>query len=280
MPSWLALLLLLCVVFVPVLGAITIRILGDRLTEVQAVGSTAVVVLFTIVSVLVLAYSRVDRLGIGNLTLLLPVVQEPVAQLPANVENPLPAETFVVTRTATVTPRATRTTVVTPTRTLTATLTPTSTEIVTITPTMTQVVTPTQVITPTPTITRTDTITPTATQVVTITPTITRTASITSTAPPVITPTPTITRTARASPTPTLAATATLTPTLAVTDTPVPPSPTPEPPPPRTYVVQPGDTLRSIAADFDVSVDDLLNANNLTREEGDDLRPGQELIIP
>jgi LysM repeat protein len=38
--------------------------------------------------------------------------------------------------------------------------------------------------------------------------------------------------------------------------------------------------LRSIAAQFDVSVEALLEANDLTPEEADALRVGQELVIP
>jgi LysM repeat protein len=66
------------------------------------------------------------------------------------------------------------------------------------------------------------------------------------------------------------------------TFTPEPPPPTPEPAPPaaQIYVVQPGDTLRSIAQQFDVNVSDLLAANNLTPADADSIRPGQELIIP
>jgi LysM repeat protein len=45
-------------------------------------------------------------------------------------------------------------------------------------------------------------------------------------------------------------------------------------------VVEPGDTLRGIAQDFDISVEALLDANGLTPAEGDEIRPGQELIIP
>lgn len=66
------------------------------------------------------------------------------------------------------------------------------------------------------------------------------------------------------------------------TATPEPPTATPEPPAagPRTYTVQPGDTLRSIAEQFGVSVQALLDANGLTPEQADSLRQGQELIIP
>ncbi|HET9223223.1 MAG TPA: LysM peptidoglycan-binding domain-containing protein [Roseiflexaceae bacterium] len=62
--------------------------------------------------------------------------------------------------------------------------------------------------------------------------------------------------------------------------TPEPPTPTPQPVARRTYVVQRGDTLRGIAAQFDVTVQALLEANNLTAEQADALRVGQELIIP
>jgi LysM repeat protein len=79
--------------------------------------------------------------------------------------------------------------------------------------------------------------------------------------------------------------TATPEPTVAPTATPVPPTETPVPPTaapagPRTYRVQPGDTLRSIAEQFNVSVQALLDANDLTPEEADSLRIDQELVIP
>ena len=46
------------------------------------------------------------------------------------------------------------------------------------------------------------------------------------------------------------------------------------------YTVQPGDTLRSIAAQFNVSVTAIVEANKLTPQQADSLRVGQELIIP
>jgi LysM repeat protein len=64
------------------------------------------------------------------------------------------------------------------------------------------------------------------------------------------------------------------------TPTPEPPTPTPQPAAQRTYVVQRGDTLRDIAEQFNVSVQALLEANNLTVEQADALRVGQELVIP
>ena len=44
------------------------------------------------------------------------------------------------------------------------------------------------------------------------------------------------------------------------------------------YVVQPGDTLSSIAARFNVTVEDLMNANEI--QDPNLLSAGQELVIP
>ncbi len=94
-------------------------------------------------------------------------------------------------------------------------------------------------------------------------------------------------------PTATLAPTATLPPTeIPPTETPAPPTPTVEPPTPtpalptagpggvRRYTVESGDTLRLIAEKFGVSVQAILDASRLSEEDGDNLRVGQELIIP
>ena len=81
-----------------------------------------------------------------------------------------------------------------------------------------------------------------------------------------------------ASPSPQTAATAT---TPSVTPT---AAPTPSPTrvtgtvPGQKYVVQPGDTLVAIAEEFGVTVEELIEANDL--ENPDVLRVGQELIIP
>ncbi|WP_129632382.1 LysM peptidoglycan-binding domain-containing protein [Candidatus Oscillochloris fontis] len=92
---------------------------------------------------------------------------------------------------------------------------------------------------------------------------------------PTLTPRPSATPTATATPLPTP------TPTETPTPTPEPPTPTPEPPPGgRTYTVASGDSLRSIAEQFGVSIEAILQANNLTPAQGDALRVGQELIIP
>jgi hypothetical protein len=65
------------------------------------------------------------------------------------------------------------------------------------------------------------------------------------------------------------------------TATPAPPTAAPAPPPAtRHYTVAAGDSLRGIAEKFNVTVDALLKANNLTKAQGDALRVGQELVIP
>ncbi|MCG8346716.1 MAG: LysM peptidoglycan-binding domain-containing protein [Chloroflexales bacterium] len=195
---------------VPVLGAIVLRLLGDRLSPTQVVGSAAVLFGLAIISTLVLARSDVSSLRVGNLTLLLPV--RTIA------DSPAPPEATPVDGNATASPATTDPS-------------PASSPIIDITPTSPA---PEATATPEP---------PTATP-----------------EPPTATPEP-------------------------PTATPEPPTATPEPPPaepegPRRYVVQPGDTLRGIAEQFGVSVQAILDANNLTPEEGDSLRVGQELIIP
>lgn len=67
----------------------------------------------------------------------------------------------------------------------------------------------------------------------------------------------------------------TLTPT--VTDTPLP-SETPTPEGPKTYIVEPGDTLSSIADQFDVDILLLISVNNITDPSA--INAGQELTIP
>lgn len=47
---------------------------------------------------------------------------------------------------------------------------------------------------------------------------------------------------------------------------------------PPVYIVQPGDTLTSIAFRFVISVDDLIKANNIT--DANALQPGDQLILP
>lgn len=83
---------------------------------------------------------------------------------------------------------------------------------------------------------------------------------------------------------------ATDTPTATVTNTPVPPtltptitetlepSLTPTPEGPLTYIVEPGDTLSSIAEQFGIEVVQLMAANNITI--ADQLFVNDELIIP
>ncbi len=57
------------------------------------------------------------------------------------------------------------------------------------------------------------------------------------------------------------------------------PSPPPQATAPRTYRVQPGDTLRSIARRFRVDFDDLRAANPQITNP-DHIEPGQWIVIP
>ncbi|MYD94717.1 MAG: LysM peptidoglycan-binding domain-containing protein [Chloroflexi bacterium] len=69
---------------------------------------------------------------------------------------------------------------------------------------------------------------------------------------------------------------ATPTPEPTPTATPIPrPTPTPTA---TVYVVQPGDTLSGIAARFNVTVDDLVEANRIVNPDA--LQVGQEITIP
>ncbi len=106
-------------------------------------------------------------------------------------------------------------------------------------------------------------------------------------APPTRTPRPGATPTPGAAPEATATIEASATPLPTATPEPtatLEPTATPAPPPApaagRRYVVQAGDTFRAIAERFGISVPDLLRANNLTPEQADNLRVGQELVIP
>lgn len=80
-------------------------------------------------------------------------------------------------------------------------------------------------------------------------------------------------------PTPTPAPSPRPTPAPSPTPTPSPqPTVTPSPTPQLTYVVQPGDTLKDIAAAYGVSVEELMRLNGIT--DGDALQVGQVLVIP
>jgi LysM repeat protein len=59
------------------------------------------------------------------------------------------------------------------------------------------------------------------------------------------------------------------------------PEPTPTPAPtPQTYVIQQGDTLSAIAAEFGITLEELLAANEGTIEDPNRISAGQEIIIP
>lgn len=109
------------------------------------------------------------------------------------------------------------------------------------------------------------------------------TPSITPTRAPTSTPTiATAAPTATSEPTPTTPPPPTeIPPTEAPAPTEAPPAPTEAPAAgPQRYIVESGDTLRSIAERFNVSVGAILRYNGLSEEDGDSLRPGQELLIP
>jgi LysM repeat protein/predicted RNA-binding Zn-ribbon protein involved in translation (DUF1610 family) len=178
------------------------------------------------------------------------------------------------------------------------------------TPAPTETATPLPTATEAPTETETPTTAPTATETATAAPSATERSTVVSTGTPsaraaaILLPTPTPTEEvaadatadeagdeaeteavatatrARATQRATATATATATsaPTETATATPLP-SPTPTPAP-RTYEVQPGDTLSSIAGRTGTTVDALMAANNLTAQDVYALRPGDELIIP
>jgi len=102
------------------------------------------------------------------------------------------------------------------------------------------------------------------------------TPALTATAGPTVTQVPTQAL-------PTAAATAlppTAAPTASPTAAPTAAPPTAAPSGPRSYTVQPGDTLRGIAEQFNVSVQAIIDANDLTPAQADSLRVGQVLVIP
>lgn len=97
--------------------------------------------------------------------------------------------------------------------------------------------------------------------------------------------TPTVAATVVATAAPTITPTATPAPTITPTTPPAPTeaptaAPTAAPSGPRTYTVQSGDTLRTIAEQFNLSVQAIIDANRLTPAQADSLRVGQELVIP
>ncbi|HEU4321673.1 MAG TPA: LysM peptidoglycan-binding domain-containing protein [Roseiflexaceae bacterium] len=195
MSPLLASLLLVCALVLPFAGALALRTFGERLTQPQQYGAVAAVLLIAFVSVLALARGNIDRLQIGNLTLLLP--------LSAPIDEPLPPI-------------------------------PTSP--------------------PPPSVVATAAVTPAPTAAPTEEPTALPTEEPTATPEP---PTP-----------------------EPPTATPEPPTPEPAQPALRTYRVESGDTLRGIAEQFGVSVQAIIEANNLTPEQADALQVGRELVIP
>ena len=118
----------------------------------------------------------------------------------------------------------------------------------------------------------TPSLTPSLTPTVTATPTLTATPTATATATHTASPTPTET----ASPTPTSTSTPTAEPTATAHPTATPSNPTRAPN--ASYTIQAGDTLMIIAQRYNVSLQDLIAANDLPNPSL--IRAGQVVTIP
>jgi hypothetical protein len=305
MPTVLVYLLLFLALLVPVAGAIAMRLMADRLTDVQIIGSTTALVAVAIISVLLLAQSNVSTLSVGSLNLFLPATDtfnnEQSPNLPAVAQPPVTAEpdmSAAITTTAqadlTPSPRATRTPTVRPTQ----TPTPAPTE------------TPTPTPEPPPPLFRVVGVGPTGlrmraepspdSEIVAELPNDTQIEQIGED----LTGPDFVWRNVRTSEGQEgWVATEWLEPVEPAPEEPAEEEPAEEEPAEeepaeeepaeeepaeepeeaaeqQTYVVQEGDSLRSIAEQFGVETTALLEANDLTPEEGDNLSPGQELVIP
>ena len=170
--------------------------------------------------------------------------EEPTETVAPASDTPQPTDTDEPTATPTATASATNTATLTPTATATATNT----------------------VTLTPTATATSTNTPTRTPTDTATPTATATATATPSSTPTRTPRPTETNS--------IIATSTATRTPLATATPACGAPATWP----VYVVQPGNTLFSLARAVNSTVDDLLFANCLA--DANRIVAGTELFVP
>lgn len=210
-------LLLALALFLPLIGALALRVLGPRLNATQFYGSAAAMFAITLLSMFMLARSDLPSLQLGQLSILLPVTSpgDVAVELPPEPPPEQPAE-------PTSGAVASEATAAAPTEAPSAAATETA-----------------------------------ATEAPTEVPTEVPTAELTA----VPTDEPTAT------------------PTEAPTAAPEPTAP-PASAGPRKYTVQPGDTLRSIAEQFNVSVKSIIDANQLSDAEADSLRVGQELVIP
>jgi LysM repeat protein len=310
MPTVLVYLLLFLALLVPVAGALAMRVMADRLSEVQIIGSTTALVAVAIISVLLLAQSNVSTLSVGSLNLFLPATDtfndQQSPELPAVAQPPVTAEpdvseaiTTTVQADVTPSPRATRT----PTAQATRTPTPAPTE------------TPTPTPEPPPPLFRVVGVGPTGlrmraepspdAEIVAELPNDTQVEQIGEdlTGPDFVWRN---VRTAEGQEgwvatewleavEPAPEEPAEEEPAEEPTEAPAEEQPADteeeaaeepeepaeeEPAEQQTYVVEEGDSLRSIADQFGVETTALLEANNLTPEEGDNLSPGQELVIP
>lgn len=207
-------LLLALALFLPLIGALVLRVLAPRLNASQFYGSAATMFAVTLLSVFMLARTDLPSLQLGQLSILLPVTSpgDVAVELPPELPPEQAAEPTSGAVAGEVTASA-------PTEGPSAAATALATEAATEAPTGEPTAAPTDVPTATPA------------------------------------------------------------PTEAPTALPEPSAP-PAPAGPRKYTVQPGDTLRSIAEQFNVSVKSIIDANQLSEAEADSLRVGQELVIP
>lgn len=221
-------LLLALALFLPLIGALVLRVFGPRLNATQFYGSAAAMFAMTLLSVFMLARSDLPSLQLGQLSILLPVTSpgDVAVELPPEPPPEQPAEPDSGAVAGGATASA-----------------PTSGAV--------------------------------ASEATASTPTDAPSAAATAFATEAATAAPTDEPTAA----PTDVPTATPAPTEAPTAAPEPTAP-PAPAAPRKYTVQPGDTLRSIADQFKVSVKSIIDANQLSDAEADSLRVGQELVIP
>ncbi|MCU0493634.1 MAG: LysM peptidoglycan-binding domain-containing protein [Chloroflexaceae bacterium] len=284
MPQILVYLLLALALVVPVLGAILLRLMGNRLSQRGFIVVAVVLFGLAMSSTLVLASSDVSSLRMGNVTLLLPNrgnadvaaaaaaqagpptdgTSGPLVQVPSEVPTPETAPTAVATTTSAATATAaTAATAQTATAEPSATVAASPSPEVTATPTAAPTEAAAAGAERRYTVRSGDTLSEIAERFSVSTASIIRANNLTQRqaenlqiGQELVIPPP---------PTPTPAGTG--------------PSPTPASSQ-RTYTVRSGDTLGAIAQRFGVTVAALREANNLTVAQGNSLRIGQVLIIP
>ncbi len=282
MPDLLVYSLLILALFVPTLGAIVLRFLARRLSEPWIIGGATVLLAIAMISVLSLSRSDIRDLRIGQLTLLLPSPRfSDDVDLPPIAMNQ-PDDAPVASPLQSTLPRATpspRTTIA-----ASPSISPTATPTIAEPTSTTTVAPPTATSEPPPppglrtyVIEEGDTLRSISEQFDVAVEAILEANGLSPEDGDALQVGQEIIIPSEIEPT---AAPAELDPTADSEPPTATPEPPPPPPEPRVYVVESGDTLKSISEQFNVSVEAILEANNLTPEDGDALRVGQELIIP